>query len=305
MPVGPLGGRETVRGSAPPGRWPGFRGLASVGGVAGAVLAAAAILKGTAPPFDGLLAALGAITAGSAIAVFGRRSSSSSLERMPSGDSVPRHGPTLPTGAPRQSGYLRSTMWTSAVPIRTRSDHANGFSASGTSTADSIWEAWEPTLGELPGPLIGPSPETFVPIEPTFGTGVFDVGVPTFVLPAISVNPPTPTPSAAVSASRSVGADDLAFTDIELEALTPIPPHLRIMELPSILAPATAEGPIVGTVAPERSRCATCRRTVSGNPTWRRCPECHGALCAACSVTALKTQARAWCACCAALYVGG
>jgi hypothetical protein len=196
-----------------------------------------------------------------------------------------------------------------------------------TTPGDFLWTSWLPPAGKLPVELIGPVAETaYVPPKP--GAPVlYEEGEPIDIadlIPILGPEPePTPplasvpdlAPAATVSPSADYNDYDLptgmpgwkemgfsvggSLLDPMLEeALNPTPPHLR-PPAPLLTLPPP-EPPLRPWEVDARSlQCADCRDPVPDPANWRRCLDCHRALCADCMVSALVVRERAWCSHCA------
>jgi hypothetical protein len=161
-------------------------------------------------------------------------------------------------------------------------------------TGDMIWEGTPtPVVGAMPVDLVGPISEgPFVPDELYDPVALQLYGGRMQVDLAEAGAPPRSFPPV----TADVAPVDFAFGPrreyIDLEALTPTPPHLRPTAPP--VRPTPPRGPAGGAPG-----CATCDRPLDGEADWQRCTVCRDPMCSECLVRALIEQERAWCRGCA------
>lgn len=189
-------------------------------------------------------------------------------------------------------------------------------SASAAESIDAMWDGWASEIGSLPVELVGPVAETawvppldgailpfpFLDPEPTM---ILD---PSFeLMPEAPLQPPNPFPGEseipvpfappmiepARTAPRSI-----PLTEVEREALMPLPPHLRAAPVVEVELELAAEAPaplVDGSIV----FCATCAVNIEPGTRRSTCNGCGELVCGQCEFDALMTHGREWCADCA------
>jgi hypothetical protein len=216
--------------------------------------------------------------------------------------------------------------------------HSDGARALGGLPGDRLWGQWLPDeASHLPVGLVGPVPETAW-IPPTVGSVVpfpdreprqvvvggtlVPVDFPGFVddpfEPEVSTTTEPFVPSDFAPAvettsvfSNDAGSDrsgtsttpgtfepEISSDWITVEALHPLPPHLRAGHRPgeSSGPPGRPSGP---RASPPARSCATCSRALPPAVRSRPCPDCRLPVCLTCRTQAVVNYGQTWCGRCA------
>ncbi|HZY69712.1 MAG TPA: hypothetical protein VFF67_01880 [Thermoplasmata archaeon] len=171
----------------------------------------------------------------------------------------------------------------------------------------AMWDGWGDNVGSLPVELVGPVAQTaYVPPK----DGEFapfpelDPEPPMFLEGPLPYSDPFPseadipmplTPPIAEEA-RPIPRP-IPLTAVELEALMPLPPHLRSVAEPLASDPFDKELPPVPDVS--IVFCATCAVAIEPGTRRSNCGRCGELVCGQCEFDALMTHGQEWCADCA------
>jgi len=110
---------------------------------------------------------------------------------------------------------------------------------------------------------------------------------------------PDPTASSRSGSFKAVSRQVAESTDLFLEAVNPVPPHLRSV---GVHAQIEAHRPTRRSIscASQRSVCASCSKVVVDLRMSGPCPKCLRPICNDCLREALATRGHGWCVDCSA-----
>gem|GEM_PF-2813858 len=185
-------------------------------------------------------------------------------------------------------------------------------------SSDLLWSAWLDQTYALPAGLVGPIAETaWAPaLDATAPVAPPDIAA-ALALDAVPDRLPVVGDVAAYAEPQPLGespADPRGtpLTLLELEALTPTPPHLRPAPSPDPLPTTVGSRPPPAPAAPSSEvdhvrgpRCANCRRSLAPSDPRERCPECRRPICRDCIESDAGPGTDGWCPSCVELFALG
>ena len=237
--------------------------------------------------------------------------------------------------ARREWGDLVRRAWHTAVPDPLEASPLEGPWT--PRPGDQLWETWSHEEGgRLPVALVGPVPETawtrpsagaFVPFPEKEPTLIVIDGILSPV-PSPQGNSPPAGPTVLPGTERAGpegtvpdSPDDQRTLDdpagpapltygfdlgqlapsldwLTLEALHPVPPHLRGPTDPTWSSSATPQGPIASEELSET--CGSCLQSFPEDAGGGWCPECGVPVCHGCRARAIVDFGHTWCVTCGA-----